>query len=278
MMHLTATVQANVDFRDEADMVAKMRAATAVTPIVSAIFANSPLAEGRPSGFVSRRLDIWRDTDPDRCGLLHFVFDPDFGYQRYVEWTLDVPMFFVVRDGTYFPTPGVTFREFLREGWRGQRARLRDFATHLTTLFPEVRLKRVIELRGADAQPARLSCAVPALWKGLLYDAQAADAALALVAGWGVGEREEALRQAARAGLAGRAGGRALLELARELVSIAGAGLARLGAAGGDDEGRFLDPLRAQLELGKSPGQLVLERWEGEWGRSLPRLIEYARY
>jgi glutamate--cysteine ligase len=279
MMHLTATVQANVDFSDEADMVAKMRAATAVTPIVSAIFANSPLAEGRPSGFVSRRLDIWRDTDPDRCGLLHFVFDPDFGYERYVEWTLDVPMFFVVRDGTYFPTPGVTFREFLREGWRGQRARLRDFATHLTTLFPEVRLKRVIELRGADAQPARLSCAVPALWKGLLYDPQAADAALALVADWGSTEREEALRQAARAGLAGRVGGRALLDLARQLVSIAAEGLERLDAAAGDDgERRFLDPLRAQLELGKSPGEVVLERWEGEWGRSLPRLIEYARY
>jgi glutamate--cysteine ligase len=279
MMHLTATVQANVDFSDEADMVRKMRAATAVTPIVSAIFANSPLAEGRPSGFVSRRLDIWRDTDPDRCGLLHFVFDPDFGYARYVEWTLDVPMFFVVRDGTYFPTPGVSFREFLREGWRGHRARLRDFATHLTTLFPEVRLKRVIELRGADAQSEPLSCAVPALWKGLLYDAQAAEAALALVADWGSAEREEALRQAARSGLAGRAGSRGLLDLARELVSIGSAGLDRLAAAeGGGDERRFLDPVREQVELGKSPGQVVLERWEGEWGCSLPRLIEYARY
>lgn len=279
MMHLTATVQANLDFSDESDMVRKMRSATAVTPIVSALFANSPLAEGRPSGFVSRRLDIWRDTDPDRCGLLHFVFDPDFGYERYVEWALDVPMFFVMRDGTYFPTPGVSFREFLREGWRGHRARLRDFATHLTTLFPEVRLKRVIELRGADAQPAALSCAVPALWKGLLYDAQAAEAALALVADWGSAEREEALRQAARSGLAGRVGGRKLLDLARELVAIGSAGLDRLaGAAGDDDERRFLDPVWAQLELGKSPGEVVLERWEGEWGRSLPRLIEYARY
>jgi glutamate--cysteine ligase len=279
MMQLTATVQANVDFSGESDMVRKLRAATAVTPIVSAIFANSPLAEGRPSGFVSRRLDIWRDTDPDRCGLLHFVFDPDFGYERYVEWALDVPMFFVLRDGTYFPTPGVSFREFLREGWRGHRARLRDFATHLTTLFPEVRLKKVIELRGADAQPAALSCAVPALWKGLLYDAQAADAALALVADWGSAEREEALRQAARSGLAGRVGDRKLLDLARELVSIGSVGLDRLAAAAGDaDERRFLDPVWAQLELGKSPGQVVLERWEGEWGRSLPRLIEYARY
>ncbi len=279
MMHLTATVQANLDFSDESDMVKKMRAATAVTPIVSALFANSPLAEGRPSGFVSRRLDIWRDTDPDRCGLLHFVFDPDFGYERYVEWALDVPMFFVVRDGTYFPTPGVSFREFLREGWRGHRARLRDFATHLTTLFPEVRLKRVIELRGADAQPAALSCAVPALWKGLLYDAQAADAALGLVADWGSAERDEALRQAARSGLAGRVGGRKLLDLARELVAIGSAGLDRLaGTAGDGDERRFLDPVWAQLELGKSPGQVVLERWDGEWGRSLPRLIEYARY
>ena len=279
MMHLTATVQANVDFSDESDMVRKLRAATAVTPIVSAIFANSPLAEGRPSGFVSRRLDIWLDTDPDRCGLLHFVFDPDFGYERYVQWALDVPMFFVVRDGTYFPTPGVSFREFLREGWRGHRARLRDFATHLTTLFPEVRLKKVIELRGADAQPAALSCAVPALWKGLLYDAQAADAALALVADWGSAEREEALRQAARSGLAGRVGDRKLLDLARELVSIGSVGLDRLAAAAGDDdERRFLDPVWAQLELGKSPGQVVLERWEGEWGRSVPRLIEDARY
>jgi glutamate--cysteine ligase len=188
-------------------------------------------------------------------------------------------MFFVVRDGSYFPSPGVSFREFLREGWRGHRARLRDFATHLTTLFPEVRLKRVIELRGADAQPAALSCAVPALWKGLLYDAQAAEAALALVADWGSAEREEALRQAARSGLAGRVGGRKLLDLARELVAIGSAGLDRLaGAAGDDDERRFLDPVWAQLELGKSPGEVVLERWEGEWGRSLPRLIEYARY
>lgn len=279
MMQLTATVQANVDFADESDMVRKMRAATAVTPVVSALFANSSLAEGRPSGLVSRRLDIWRDTDPDRCGLLHFVFDPDFGYERYVQWALDVPMFFVVRDGTYFPTPGVTFREFLCEGWRGQRARLRDFATHLTTLFPEVRLKRVIELRGADAVPTGLACSVPALWKGLLYDAQAAQAALALVSDWGSAEREEALRQAARFGLAARVGRRSVLELARELASIASEGLRRLAAeTGSDDEQRFLDPVRAQLELGKSPGQVVLERWEGEWGRSLPRLIEYARY
>jgi glutamate--cysteine ligase len=279
MMHLTATVQVNVDFSDESDMVRKMRAATAVTPIVSAIFANSPLAEGRPSGFVSRRLDIWRDTDPDRCGLLHFVFDPDFGYARYVEWALDIPMFFVVRDGTYFPTPGVSFREFLREGWRGQRARLRDFATHATTLFPEVRLKKVIELRGADAVPAPLACAVPALWKGILYDAQAAEAALALVAAWGVQEREEALRQAARSGLAGRVGRQRFLDLAREVVSVGCEGLRRQGeAAGADDERAFLDPVWAQLELGRSPGQVVLERWEGEWGRSLPRFVEHARY
>ena len=279
MMHLTATVQANVDFSDELDMVCKMRAATAVTPIVSAIFANSSLAEGRPSGFVSRRLDIWRDTDPDRCGLLHFVFDPDFGYERYVEWALDVPMFFVVRDGTYFPTPGVTFREFLREGWRGQRARLRDFATHATTLFPEVRLKKVIELRGADAVPAPLTCAMPALWKGLLYDAQAAEAALALVADWSSADREEALRQAARSGLAGRVGRQSLLGLAREVLSIGSEGLRRQAEATGDDDERsFLDPVRAQLELGQSPGHVVLECWEGEWGRSLSRLIEHARY
>ena len=280
MMHLTATVQANVDFSDEADMVVKMRAATAVTPIVSAIFANSPLAEGRPSGFVSRRLDIWRDTDPDRCGLLHFVFDPDFGYERYVEWTLDVPMFFVVRDGTYFPTPGVTFREFLREGWRGQRARLRDFSTHLTTLFPEVRLKQFLEVRGADAVPPDLICALPALWKGLLYDDAATAAAWALVADWPFPEREAALEAVARRGLAAEVAGRPVLPLARELVAIAREGLARIGDGSGDesDERRFLDPLQAVAERGRSPGEEVMLRWESEWERSPARLIEYARY
>lgn len=280
MMHLTATVQANFDYGSEADMVAKLRMALAVTPIVSAVFANSSIFEGKVSGFVSRRLEIWRRTDPDRCGIPAFVFQEGFGYERWVEWALDVPMFFVVRDGRYRPAQGMPFRRFLEHGFEGERATLGDFERHLTTLFPDVRLKRIIEVRGADAVPPALICALPALWKGLLYDADACAAAFALAADWSQEEREAAMESVSRAGLAAQVAGRPVLELARELVAIAGEGLRRIGAERGadPDERSFLEPIHAQLALGKSPGEVVLERWEGEWNRSLERLIEYARY
>lgn len=280
MMHLTATVQANFDWLDEADMVAKLRTAFAVTPIVAAIFANSSVAAGKPAGYVSRRLHIWRFTDPDRCGTPAFVFEPGFGYERWVEWALDVPMFFVVRDGRYLPARGLPFRRFLEHGFEGQRATRGDFDRHLTTLFPDVRLKRVIEVRAADAVPSGLICALPALWKGLLYDDDACAAAAALVADWTRDEREAALEAVARAGLAARIGARPVLGLARRLVEIAGEGLRRIAAPGqlDPDETGFLEPIRAQLELGRSPGEVILERWEGSWNRSAQRLIEYARY
>jgi len=280
MMHLTATVQANFDYASEADMVAKLRMALGVTPIVSAIFANSSIFEGKASGFVSRRLHIWRHTDPDRSGIPPFVFQDGFGYERWVQWALDVPMFFVVRDGRYRPAGGLPFRHFLERGFEGERATLGDFERHLTTLFPDVRLKRIIEVRGSDAVPSGLICALPALWKGLLYDADACAAAFALVADWSQEEREAAMETASRTGLGARVGGRPVLDLARQLVEIAGEGLRRIGVASGldPDERGFLEPIRAQLALGKSPGEVVLERWEGEWNRSLERLIEYARY
>jgi glutamate--cysteine ligase len=280
MMHLTATVQANFDYSDEADMVAKLRAALAVTPIVSAIFANSSIFEGKASGFVSRRLHIWRHTDPDRCGIPPFVFEDGFGYERWVEWALDVPMFFVVREGRYRAAEGTTFRSFLANGFQGERATIGDFDRHLTTLFPDVRLKRVIEVRGADAVPSGLICALPALWKGILYDPDARDAAFELASAWSQEEREAGTEAVARAGLGARIAGRPVLPMARRLVDIAGEGLRRIGAAAGlsPDERSFLEPVRAQLELGKSPGEVVLERWEGDWNRSLERLIEYARY
>jgi glutamate--cysteine ligase len=280
MMHLSATVQANLDYSDEADMVAKMRTAMGLTPIVSAMFANSSLSAGKPSGFVSRRVHFWRHTDPDRCGLLPFVFEPDFGYARYVEWALDVPMFFVVRDGEFLPAEGMTFRQFLETGLEGHRATLTDFDRHLTTLFPEVRLKRVLEMRGADAVPSHLTCALPALWKGLLYDAEALAAAWQLVEDWSFEEREAALDAVARGGLAAVVPGGPVLPLARELVSIAFGGLRRIGHPGDsrDDERGFLEPLFEQLETGKSPGQVILDRWEGDWGGSFERLIDYARY
>jgi glutamate--cysteine ligase len=280
MMHLSATVQANFDYSDEADMVAKMRTAMGLTPVVSAIFANSSLSGGKPNGFISQRLHFWRHTDPDRCGLLPFVFDPDFGYARYVDWALDVPMFFVVRDGKYLPATETTFRQFLERGHEGHRATLADFDRHLTTLFPEVRLKRVLEVRGADAVPSHLTCALPALWKGILYDAEALSAGWELVADWSFEEREAALEAVARKGLAAEVSGGPVLPLARELVTIAFGGLRRIAHPGEsrDDERGFLRPLFEQLETGRSPGQVILDRWEGDWGGSFNRLIDYARY
>jgi glutamate--cysteine ligase len=280
MMYATATVQANYDFSDEADMVAKMRTALAVSPIVSAIFANSSLSEGKANGFISRRLHIWQHTDPERTGFLPFVFEPDMGYRRYIEWALDVPMFFFVREGSYHPAGGMTFRRFLREGWGEQRATCADFDRHLTPLFPEVRLKHVIEVRGADAVPPGLTCSLPALWKGILYDADALEAAWRLVGDATQEEREAARSEVSRRGLAAHYAGRPMLELAGELARTASEGLRRIGHAGrrDPDESSFLDPVFEQLATGASPGQIVLERWEGEWQRSPDRLIEYARY
>jgi glutamate--cysteine ligase len=280
MMHATATVQANVDWRDEADLVAKMRTAQAVTPIVSATFANGSLVEGGPSGFASFRQHIWRHTDPDRCGLLPFVFEPGFGYARYVEWALDVPMFFVLRRGRYLPARGATFREFLAHGFEGEPATLADWDRHLTTLFPEVRLKRILELRGADAVPPGLTCALPALWKGLLYDDAACEAAFGLVANLTMEQRQAALDAAARRGLSAEIAGIPVLSLGKELVAIASEGLRRIGHGRGErpDERGFLEPIQEVLERGRSPGEEILWRWEGEWHGSVERLIDYARY
>jgi len=280
MMFQTATVQANFDYASEADMVDKLRMSLCVSPIVSAIYANSSLSEGAANGFISKRLAAWEDTDPDRTGLLPMVFEPDFGYRRYIEWALDVPMFFIVRGSRYEATNGFTFRQFMRDGWGDLRPTLADFDLHLTTLFPDVRLKHVIEVRGADAVPPGLTCSLPALWKGLLYDASARAAARELVGFAGHDDRLAARRDVARRGLSAEYAGRSVLDLARELAEISRDGLRRIGHAGQTkpDECNFLEPVFAQLERGASPGQVVLECWEGEWQKSLDRLIEYARY
>jgi glutamate--cysteine ligase len=225
-------------------------------------------------------MHIWQHTDPDRTGMLPFVFEPEFGYRDYVEWALDVPLLFFVRDGRYEAGDGTTFRSFMTQGRANVRATLQDWNRHLTTLFPEVRLKRVIEVRGADAVPPALTCSLPALWKGVLYESGAREAAWRLVAAGSHEEREAARGEVARRGLAARYLGRRVLDLARELASISREGLRRIAHAGrrDPDESSYLDAIFAQLELAASPGQIVLDRWEGEWSRSLDRLIEYARY
>lgn len=274
MMHATASLQVSFDWSDEADMVSMMRTALAVTPVVMGCFANASLALGRPSGFVSRRAWVWRNMDPDRCGLLPFAFEDGMGYARYAQWALDVPMFFLVRDGRYRAMNGMTFRRFWQEGFEGERATLVDWDRHLTTLFPEVRPKRILEVRCADAVPMPLLAAVPALWKGILYDADARAAASERVA-WTAAERDTVHLDVARRGLAAGSPSGPVLEVARVLARIAREGLIRSGAG---EEVRLLDPLDDLLERGKSPGEIVLELWRGEWAGSPARLIEHARY
>ena len=280
MMHATATVQANFDYKDEADMISKMRTALVATPILSALFANSSISGGKENGFASKRLVIWRDTDPDRCGLIPFVFDPDFGYERYAEWALDIPMFFVMRNGEYHPGDGVTFRQFMQNGWREMRPTVGDWDTHLTTLFPDVRLKRIIEVRGADTVPRDLICALPAVWKGLLYDEGACAAVWELLGGTSFADLDASQLDVAKRGLKADLGSRKVLDLARELVAHSAEGLRRIAEAGecDQDERVFLDPLFVQIEKGKSPGEEIAERWRGEWRCDRQRLIEATRY
>ena len=257
MMKRTATVQANFDFDDESTAADKLRTAFGVTSIVTALAAASPLSEGRPNGYQSYRAAIWLDTDPDRCGLVPAVFEPGFGFRHYVEWALDVPMFFVVRDDVYHHAPQLTFRRFMREGWQGHSATMRDWETHLSTLFPEVRLKRFIEVRGADAGPLDMMTGVPALWRGIMDDREACLAAWQLVAAASLAEREALRRDVPRGGLATAFLGHTLRDLAVELCRIAADGLGRL--PGGAADLALLEVVRARAESGRSPADDMLD-------------------
>ncbi len=279
MMHMTGGVQTSIDFSSELDAARKLRLALAASPIVTAIYANSSIAEGRPNGFESRRAWIWRHTDPARCGFPPCVFEEGWleadAYRRYTEWALEVPIWFAIREGSHIEMRG-SFREYLESG----NATMADWALHLTTLFPEVRLKGVIELRGADAVPPDLVCGMPAIWKGLLYDAQALDAAIARFRHWTHADVDALHADVARHGLQARSPDGPVLEVARELVDLARAGLRRLGrkSRSGRDESLFLDPVYEVLDRGVSPGRQVVERWEGSWRGRAELLVEYARY
>ena len=282
IMYRTCTIQVNLDFASEADMVQKLRVSLALQPVATAIFACSPFTEGRPNGFLSLRSEIWRHTDADRTGMLPFAFEPGMGFERYVDYALGVPMYFVYRDGHYIDAAGASFRDFLAgrlPQLPGERPTLDDWSDHLTTLFPEVRMKRFLEMRGADGGRWRRICAVPAFWAGLLYDRTALDATSDLVRDWTPEERQ-ALRDAVpRTGLNTPFRRGTVLDVARQALAIARAGLARRANQDtqGNDEARFLEPVEAILREGQSPAQEMLARYAGPWRRSVaPLFTEYA--
>jgi glutamate--cysteine ligase len=283
MMARTCTVQVNLDFADEADMVKKFRVSLALQPVATALFANSPFTEGKPNGFQSYRSHIWTDTDADRCGDLPFVFEDGFGFERYAEHALDVPMYFVYRDGKYIDASGQSFRDFIAgrlPALPGETPLMTDWTDHLTTLFPEVRLKKYLEMRGADGGPWRRLCALPALWTGLLYDSTALDAAWDLVKDWTTEERAELRMNAPRHGLRAEFRGRPLRDVAAEVLDIARGGLARRNRRDnwGDDECHFLDTLYAVVGAGRSPADELLARFHGEWGGSVDKVFEEYAY
>lgn len=280
MMLRTCTIQTNLDYASEADMVQKFRVSLALQPLATALFANSPFTEGKPNGMLSYRSHIWSDTDPARTGMLPFVFEDGFGYERYVEYMLDVPMYFVFREGKYIDAAGLSFRDFL-EGklavLPGEKPTLGDWNDHLSTAFPEVRLKSFLEMRGADGGPWSRICALPALWVGLLYDQGALDAAWDLVKGWDMEGRELLRASVPKLALdAPLPGGGKLRDIAAEVLAIARAGLnsrAMLNAAG-DNESGFLGPLDDIVASGKVPAEVLLEKYHGEWGGDIARVYE----
>jgi glutamate--cysteine ligase len=280
MMLRTCTIQVNLDYSSEADMAQKFRVGLALQPLATALFANSPFTEGKPNGFLSYRSHIWSDTDPQRTGMLPFVFDQGFGYERYVDYMLDVPMYFVFRDGKYIDASGLSFRDFLAGKLSvlpGELPVMSDWVDHLSTAFPEVRLKSFLEMRGADGGPWNRICALPALWVGLLYDQTALDAAWDLVKHWDM-EGREALRNAVpELGLdAPIPGGGTLRDIAGEAIAISRSGLASRGRlnAVGDNETSYLAPLEEIVASGKVPAQRLLDKFHGEWGGDISRVYE----
>ena len=282
MMTRTCTVQVNLDFSSEADMVKKFRVALALQPIATALFANSPFTEGKPNGYLSYRSQIWTDTDPDRSGMLPFVFDDGFGFERWVDYILDVPMYFVYRDGKYIDVAGKSFRDFMSgrlEGLEGENPGIGDWVDHMTTAFPEVRLKHFLEMRGADGGPWRRLCALPALWVGLLYDDAALDAAWNLCRDWSMDEREMLRNEAPRTALKTKFRNGSLQDLAKDVLAIARDGLKARAVLDtfGEDEAHFLNALHDIAESGVTPAEELLDAYENRWNRGIaPLFDEYA--
>ncbi|RAI45567.1 glutamate--cysteine ligase [Rhodoplanes roseus] len=282
MMYRTCTVQTNLDFSSEADMVKKLRVSVALQPIATALFANSPFTEGKPNGFLSFRSEIWRDTDADRSGMIPWAFEPGMGYERWVDYALDVPMYFVKRGDRYIDVAGRSFRDLMNGTLAelpGERATLSDWANHISTIFPEVRLKRYLEMRGSDAVPWRSLPSLPAFWVGLLYDDACLDAAWDIAKHWTAEERQALRDQVPRLGFKATIAGRTILDIARECLALARAGLTRRNRQDwmGRDETRYLAPLEDIAERGETPAETLLAKYHGAWAGSVdPVFNEYA--
>jgi glutamate--cysteine ligase len=283
MMLRTCTVQVNLDFQSEADMVKKFRVALALQPVATALFANSPFTEGAPNGFLSYRSHIWTDADPDRCGILPFVFEDGMGFERYVDYALDVPMYFVYRGGEYLDASGQSFRDFLEgrlPAAPGELPTTSDWADHLSTIFPEVRLKTFLEMRGADGGPWKSLCALPALWVGLLYDQVSLDAAWDLVADWTPEEHAWLRAEVPRRALGARFREGTVHDVARQVLALAEAGLERRACVGADglDEQHYLAPLRGIVESGRTIADWSLAHFKNSWQGSLEPLFRDCAY
>ena len=284
MMLRTCTIQVNLDYASEADMAQKFRVGLALQPLATALFANSPFTEKKPNGYLSFRSHIWSDTDPARTGMLPFVFEDGFGYERYADYALDVPMYFVYREGRYIDAAGQSFRDFLNgrlPALPGERPTIDDWSDHLSTAFPEVRLKTFLEMRGADGGPWNRICALPAFWVGLLYDSQALDAAWDLVKDWSMEDREALRNAVPRQALdAPLPGGGKLRDIAGEVLDIAHAGLAARARldGGGTNETGYLDPLREIVRRGSVPAEVLLERYAGAWDEDVCALYRDNRF
>jgi len=283
MMYRTCTVQTNLDFASEADMVKKLRVSIALQPVATALFANSPFTEGKPNGFLSFRSEIWRATDDARAGMLPWTFEPGMGFERWVDYALDVPMYFVKHGDTYVDAAGQSFRALLAgklPAMPGARATISDWANHLSTIFPEVRLKRYLEMRGADSGSLPNLLALPALWVGILYDDVSLDAAWDLVKAWSAAERKKLRDDVPRMGLDATLRGRGVFEIAAEMLKFARAGLSRRKRfdPGGRDETRYLDVLEDRLARRTTPAQQLLEKYHGPWAGSVEPIYAEEAY
>jgi glutamate--cysteine ligase len=283
MMYRTSTVQANLDFSSEADMVKKLRVSLAWQPVATAIFANSPFTEGRLNGYLSYRSAIWMDTDNDRAGMLPFAFEDGMGFERYVDYALDVPMYFVKRGDTYHDVAGTSFRDLLagrNPAVPGERAVLSDWVNHVGTIFPEVRLKRYLEMRGADSGPLSRIVALPALFVGLLYDDGVLDAAWDIVKDWTAEERDRLRADVPKLGFRAEIRGIRVHELARQMLTLARTGLRRRDRLdmNGCDETRYLDPIQAIVDDGRTPAEALIEKYLGPWQGQIDRVFEEQAY